>query len=374
MINWQSDESHLLINPKLAEWKTQWVQSHEPTFLSRAKGHIWLLTSGTTGHSTALKLVGLRKDAFLESAKSVNEHIQSTSADVWLRVLPEYHVSGLSILARSELSGAKVFSKPNLKWSPTEFVELIQHSGATLISLVPTQVFDLVESGIRCPKKVRLVFVGGGSISQALYSKAVELGWPILITYGMTEMASQIATSSVEDIGSLVKPQAKVLNHVEAKTSPDGHIAVSSKALFSEYAFVLSDSNIEFKDPKKQGWFVTGDVGEVVDNVINVYGRGNRVKKVLGELVLLDDVERSLRELIHDTHVAVIAIEHARSGNELVAVTSPNKLQRLNGAIKKYNQSATPFERISKAYLMNDIPTSVSGKVLYQELSNRLSY
>ncbi|HWW62118.1 MAG TPA: AMP-binding protein, partial [Thermoanaerobaculia bacterium] len=138
MIDWRSDETHLLLNPRMpAEERTRLEQLAARFSLP---AHVLLATSGTTG---SLKLTALSKKALLASAAAVNRHLESTSADVWLCVLPTFHVGGLGIHARAFLSGARVVTE----WSDE----------VTLASLVPAQVSDLVRGGARPPSSLRAV-------------------------------------------------------------------------------------------------------------------------------------------------------------------------------------------------------------------------
>ncbi|HET8773411.1 MAG TPA: AMP-binding protein, partial [Thermoanaerobaculia bacterium] len=121
-IDWLSADSHVLLNPRMPEEERRRLES----LVVDLPGHVWLSTSGTTG---ALKLTALSKRALLASAAAVNRHLQSDDRDVWLCVLPTFHVGGLGIYARAFLSGARVVTSG---WE-----------GVTLASLVPAQVSDL---------------------------------------------------------------------------------------------------------------------------------------------------------------------------------------------------------------------------------------
>jgi O-succinylbenzoic acid--CoA ligase len=101
VIDWRSDESHLLLNPRMPREERRRLES----YVVPLKAHVWLATSGTSG---ALKLTALSKKALLASAASVNRHLQSYSKYVWCCVLPTFHVGGLGIYARALLSGARV--------------------------------------------------------------------------------------------------------------------------------------------------------------------------------------------------------------------------------------------------------------------------
>ncbi|MFZ2490960.1 MAG: o-succinylbenzoate--CoA ligase, partial [Thermoanaerobaculia bacterium] len=64
MIDWQSRETHLLLNPRMPapdRRRLEQLVAGSPPF----PGHVWLATSGTTG---SLKLTALSKQALLSSA------------------------------------------------------------------------------------------------------------------------------------------------------------------------------------------------------------------------------------------------------------------------------------------------------------------
>ena len=157
------------------------------------QGHVIFTTSGTTGEP---KFACLSKDALLASARAVNEHLNVSESDVWLCPLPLFHVGGFAIFARGYLKG-RVAPIVQGRWEPHTLVQALNVCKATLTSLVPTQVYDLVREECSLPDAVRAVIVGGGRLDSDVATRARQLGWPVLQSFGMTEAASQIATQSV---------------------------------------------------------------------------------------------------------------------------------------------------------------------------------
>src|SRR5262249_37571967 len=137
-------ESHLLLNPRMPpEERARLIVPPLPR-------HVFVTTSGSTG---AVKLVALSKAAILASAAAVNGHFGVSGKDVFAAVLPPFHVGGLGIYARAHLSGARVMA---MEWEPRAFAS----SDATIASLVPSQVHDLVESRLRPAPAMRAILVG----------------------------------------------------------------------------------------------------------------------------------------------------------------------------------------------------------------------
>ena len=101
-------------------------------------------SSGSTG---APKWVALQVEALRCSARAVNTHLAVTTADSWLLALPVFHVGGFGVVARAREAGC-AFAEFRGDWDPGAFASTLEETKATLSSLVPAQVHDLVEGGI----------------------------------------------------------------------------------------------------------------------------------------------------------------------------------------------------------------------------------
>ncbi len=158
-----------------------------------------------------------------------------------------------------------------MPWDPAAFAR----AGATLASLVPTQVHDLLERDIEPPARLRAVLVGGGAFDAGLAEQAVAHGWPMLASYGLTEAGSTVA---VRD---------RLLSHLEARTENGDRLAFRGASLFTGY--VTEEGLV---DPKREGWFLTEDLGEVDGRIVRVCGRVGEFVKIGGESVDLKRLDR----------------------------------------------------------------------------------
>jgi O-succinylbenzoic acid--CoA ligase len=323
---------HLLLNPRLPAEESARLAKLVPPL----PAHVFVATSGTTG---AIKLVALSKAAILASAAAVNERLGATRADVWCRVLPYFHVGGLGIHARAHLSGAQVIEMP---WDARAFAA----AEATLASLVPAQVHDVVSAGLRPHRSLRAVLVGGGAFDPELQARGRDLGWPLLATYGMTEACS---TVTVED---------ELLSHLEARSEPDGRLAFRGASLFTGYA---AEGGVV--DPKIDGWFVTEDFGEVEGRRVRVRGRAVDFVKIGGESVDLNRLDAIIRYIAGES-AAVVAVPDARLGRVIhLAAVGPAE-----GIVEAFNAQVLPYERIRGVHRVASIPRSALGKLLRGEL------
>lgn len=350
MIDWRSDESHLLLNPRMPARERSKLEALVDA-VPPLPAHVWLATSGSTG---ALKLTALSKRALLASAAAVNEHLGSTADDVWACVLPTFHVGGLGIYARAFLTSARVVES---SWAADVFVVMCHAQGVTLTSLVPAQVQDLVTSKLEAPPSVRAVVVGGGAMTDSLYDEAVALGWPVLPSYGMTECCSQVATARP---GSR---ELELLTHVEARVEEDGRMAIRSPALLTGYA-LYEGEEARLVDPTVEGWFLTGDRGRVEGRVLRVDGRVGEFVKIGGESVDLSRLDRILAEITPDA--AVAAVPDERLGHVIHLYVA---LGDLAVVAEAFAGRVHPFERARKVHRVAAIPRSPLGKLLRARLS-----
>ncbi|OQW51917.1 MAG: hypothetical protein A4S09_09635 [Proteobacteria bacterium SG_bin7] len=348
-INWTDQSSHVFLNPRLNfAFDQKLIQRRRPS-------HIWLATSGSA------KIVGLNKQAILSSADAVNKFINSSEKDIWLQILPEFHIGGLSIYARSYLSGAKVVTHHfGLgKWDANKFTALLNESGATLISLVPTQIYDLVKNKIVAPHSLRYVFVGGADLENWLYMEAKKLKWPIAPTYGMTECSSQVATANLED------SRMRVLPHVKLRVSEMGKIILMGPSLFTEYCMIGEGGDLAYHDPKIGYEFLTEDFGDLADGYLKPLGRGKDFIKVGGEGVYLN----RLRGVLHsfqfeeglEGEFDLESRPHARLGKTIDLVTTVDE-PKVKALVEKFNNTVMPYERIQGVRKVDQIPRGELGK------------
>lgn len=375
-IDWDSSASEILLNPRLQTSESGRIQYTVQQF-SHLTGHVWMATSGSSGHR---KLVALSKKAILASAAAVNQHLEVCSGDSWIQALPSFHVGGLAIWARASLSPISVrdYYSEN-RWNPQTFREAAQESKATLTALVPTQVYDLIECHLKAPSSLRAIVVGGGALSLSLYQKGRALGWNLLPSYGSTECASQVATASLDSLQSEENPELppmRLLPHWEAFIDSDGRICLKGPALLTGY---LEEEHSQFIDPKKEGWFQTEDVGKMIDQIyLEVYGRKTDFIKIGGESVDKIRLERILdhiKEKIQFRNEAIlISVPDERLGVSLhLAVVKEGVIsggeegkvggEEVDSLLAAFQAQVLPFERIRKVHLLKRIPRTELGKV-----------
>lgn len=278
------------------------------------ENHFVLLSSGTTGGD--IKGYALSKDALFANAKATNDHFQLTEKDVWGLSLPLYHVGGLSVLARAHLLQNKVVDLR--KWNPENWINEIKD--VTITTIVPTQLYDLVKLNLTAPKNLRYLVVGGDFLSSALKAEALKLGWPVIRTFGMSEVSSQLASTSDPQSDDL-----KVFPIHEIKTDSQGRLLVKSESLFTLQFTMGKEFNvITAEDLCEDGFYPTSDQIKIDGNTIKHLGRMGDEVKIAGHLVNLTSLKDTVATFLLPKNllgsVEVSLEDDARKGKKLVLI------------------------------------------------------
>lgn len=353
VIDWESSDSKILLNPRMSKDEQQIISDQLKEF--DLPGHLWLTTSGTT---SKFKCVALSKDAFLASAEAVNKLFKIEKNDIWLHCLPDFHVGGLGIYARSHLSGAKVEKLHT--WDPSEFHSISHRLSATISAMVPTQLYDIIRLNYKAPKAYRLTIIGGAALTKELFDKSWKLGWNAVPTYGMTECASQIAAAVYGTYDHFLP-----LDHVKIRVGSSGKIMIKSPSLLTGYVYP-GPSGPVWNNPVIDGWFETDDRGKLKENYLQVYGRGADIIKINGELVnighLQMKIDAILEKLNLDKTVTLLSFPHPRSGFSLHLAFEEDE-QLISNIMERYNAAVMPYEKISKTHRVPYIPRTPLGKI-----------
>lgn len=316
---WQSADCEILVMDRWAKEHAGEVEALQKN-LPDIAAHVWIASSGTLAVPGQSKWIALSKTALLASGDGVNAHIGARKTDTWGLVLPLAHVGGLGILARAHLLGNKVVQLLSEKWRP-EALSRDEWQGE-LLSLVPTQLHDLVENNIRPPQTLRSVIIGGDRLDSGLAEKARLAGWPVLASYGMTECGSQIAT------GTGLHPDAlTLLPHITAEIDEDGNLSLQSSALFTGICSVEND-RWSYVERTSDRW-TAPDLVKLDGKMLKVIGRADSIVKIRGEKVDIPYIEDLLSRKA-GASVVIITLPDPRDGQALWSV-SEGKAPDLSG-------------------------------------------
>lgn len=275
-----------------------------------------LFTSGSSGEP---KAVCHRFANHYYNAKGANEHIPITAGDRWLLSLPLFHVGGLGIVFRSLLGGGAIVIAPEKE----KISQALRRYQLTHLSVVTTQLYWLLQDQNNAPllRKLKAILLGGSPVPEPLIHQSVQHRLPVYTTYGLTEMASQVATSmplTTED----PFPQAKILNYRQVRISPQGTILVRGETLFKGY---VEGAHVRLP-LTEEGWFETNDMGHLTsDGCLTVIGRRDNMFISGGENIQPEEIEQHLCQLEAIEEAVVVPVGHEEFGFRPIAFVKKKK-------------------------------------------------
>jgi o-succinylbenzoate---CoA ligase len=224
-----------------------------------------IATSGSEGNPKAVRL---SHAALAAAAAASATRIPLAPGDVWLNCLPLCHIGGLSIFWRCLISGAAILQHE--RFAADAVWADIAAGRASHVSLVPAMLAGLLDAaGDKAPPPtLRCALIGGAALSRPLWQRARAAGWPLFVSYGMSEMAAQVATLPPADDwneGRVGRP----LPGVELAIGDDGRIRLRGAQRMIGY---LGEPALSADE-----WLTTGDLGRLDNGELTVFGRADDV-------------------------------------------------------------------------------------------------
>ena len=257
------------------------------------------LTSGSTGLPKAAVHTFA---AHLASAKGVLSLMAFAPGDDWLLSLPLFHVSGLGIIWRWLLAGARLTVREK-----QPLAQALQ--GCTHASLVPTQLWRLLEEG--APVDLSAVLLGGAQIPVELTTRAAARGIRTWCGYGLTEFASTVCAKPADgapDVGYALP--GREVRIVEGEVWLRGESMAAGYWRNGALSPLVNDA----------GWFATRDRGVLNDGRLTIAGRMDNLFFCGGEGVQPEEVERVIVAHPYVQQVFIVPVEDKEFGQRPVAV------------------------------------------------------
>ncbi len=292
-----------------------------------------IATSGTTGLPKGVVHTHASIHASVTAAGS---RLGCSSTDHWLACLPLAHVGGLSVLLRAQQYESELTIVNGVDQSS---IDNASNTGANLTSLVPTALQKLDVSNFRA------VLVGGSTIFGNLPANAIT-------TYGLTETMGGIAYDG------------QALDGVAIRLSNSAEIEIQGEMLFRAYR--------DGTDPKKEdGWFTTGDLGEIKDGILTVHGRKDDLINTGGYKVWPKFVESSISQIDGVADCVVMGLPDTKWGQAVCAWIVLRNLDvslKLEDVRRHVKESLPDYCAPHKLFIVESIPRSALGKVLTAEV------
>jgi O-succinylbenzoic acid--CoA ligase len=342
------------LNPNLSE--AEHDAALEALGGSRPDGAVVLWTSGTSGSPRGVVLSARNLRA---SARAAAARLGLGGRDRWLASLSVAHVGGLALVTRSVILGSEIVATGAFDVATAS--ALIDEGRVTHASLVPTQLVRLLdERGDRPPPATfRCVLLGGAHAPDDLVRRALAGDWPVALTYGMTEMTSQVATAPPALVRRKPGTVGPPLEGVELRITGLGEILVRGAT--------RARGTVGTRAPlvDADGWYATGDLGHL-DEEGHLWVTGRRSDRIISGGVTVDprEVEAVLRAHPAVVDVCVVGLPDAEWGEKLAAAVVP-----VEGAFDLEEVDAWSRERLGpprrprRWLLLNELPLNANGKV-----------
>lgn len=236
----------------------------------------------TSGSSGTPKIVAHRLANHLANARGSLVPIEQN--DAWLLSLPLFHVGGLAILFRCFLAGACVV----IPQADLSLTEQLLMAPITHLSLVPTQLYRLLQQPEFHFSKthVKHLLLGGAPLPESLIEQCKAQQLIPWVSYGLSEMASQVCTAQAGQPGLVGKP----LNGRQVTIS-NKEICVKGETLFAGYYQADGSLQLPLDD---EGWFHTGDAGYWQNDELVITGRIDNQFSSGGENIQPEQIEQQL--------------------------------------------------------------------------------
>jgi O-succinylbenzoic acid--CoA ligase len=304
-------------------------------------------TSGTTRTPRPVELTFGHLAAHVRAAGAV---LGSDPDERWLVPMPLSHVGGLMVLVRSAAAAATVVLEPP-PFDAERTARLLREGDITLVSLVPTMLARILEAGGTPGPRLRRVLLGGGPVPPGLLRRAVEAGWPVSQTYGLTEAGSTVTLAEPGDLETAGRP----LPGLGVSIAADGEIFVNGPTVVGEWDTLR-----------------TGDIGRLDDEGrLTVLGRKSDTIVSGGENVAPAEVEAVLEEHPQVAEAGVFGRADPQWGESVTARIVPRGEPAPTAAeLRAYCVDRLAGYKVPKAFeLAAQLPRTASGKLLRRELT-----
>jgi len=338
-----------------------------------------LYTSGTTGRAKGAMLSHRNLGS---NALALVDAWGFTRGDVLLHALPIYHVHGLFVAIHCALlSGARMLWLA--KFDPAQVRALLPR--ATVMMGVPTFYTRLLADpafGAHDCRSMRLFVSGSAPLLPDTFDEfESRTGHTILERYGMSETGMNTSNPlGGERIAGTVGPplpgvSVRVVGE-DGATRADGlvgGIEVKGPNVFSGYWRMPERTREEFT---ADGWFRTGDVGEILPNgYVRIVGRAKDLIITGGLNVYPKEVEERIDALPGVVESAVIGVPDADFGEAVTAVVVPRSgaSPSEREVIAALKSEIAGFKVPKRVHFVEELPRNAMGKVQKNLLREKYS-
>lgn len=284
-----------------------------------------MYTSGTMG---APKCVQLTHQNILSQQAAIKKILKINEKDRFLSYLPWHHsFGGIFELFSALYNGATYHLESSYGKDASQIFENWQLVKPTVFFSVPKVYQSLYELAKESKKAentffnsgLKFIFTAAASLPQRLSDEFENRGIDVVEGWGLTE-TSPCCTLTDPTLKREPGVVGKPIPGVSIRIAEDSEIQVKGPNVMVSY-YKNDEANKDiFTD---DGWYKTGDVGEITDNGLKLISRKDRIFKLSnGEKVIPTDIEKAIEMKCSYVQYVVVA----GSGEQYpIALIFPNK-------------------------------------------------
>lgn len=357
-----------------------------------------LYTSGTTGNP---KGVMLMFDNILINMEGLDEYKMFRTTDRVLALLPMHHIfpllgagvvplgKGATIVFLKEVSSQAmvealqkykitfIIGVPKL-WEMLHKKIMEKINGGKVTKFIfklaekinnknfSRKIFKKVHDGFG--GNIRFFVSGGSKLDPQVSRDFLTLGIDVCEGYGLTETSPMISFTPTDEV--VPGSAGKILTGVTVKIADDGEILAKGRNVMKGY-YKRPDATAEVID--KDGWFHTGDLGEIKNGLLYVTGRkkemivlsnGKNINPIEIEQWIMANTDL-IKEMAvmdyEDKLTAVIYPDFYKLHEEGIT----NILETFKkGVIDKYNKQAASYKKVLDVKIVQEeLPKTKIGKI-----------
>lgn len=357
-----------------------------------------LYTSGTTGNP---KGVMLMFDNILINMEGLDEYKMFRTTDRVLALLPMHHIfpllgagvvplgKGATIVFLKEVSSQAmvealqkykitfIIGVPKL-WEMLHKKIMEKINGGKITKFIfklaekinsknfSRKIFKKVHDGFG--GNIRFFVSGGSKLDPQVSRDFLTLGIDVCEGYGLTETSPMISFTPTDEV--VPGSAGKILTGVTVKIADDGEILAKGRNVMKGY-YGRPDATAEVID--KDGWFHTGDLGEIKNGLLYVTGRkkemivlsnGKNINPIEIEQWIMANTDLIKEMAIMDYEdklTAVIYPDFYKLHEEgITNITETFK----KGVIDKYNKQAASYKKVLDVKIVQEeLPKTKIGKI-----------
>ncbi len=314
------------------------------TQIEQARAHpslaLILTTSGSTGEP---KAVCLSWRAVAAAARFAHRNMDLHRGDAWLACMPLAFAGGAMILYRVWRAGATAIIHDG--FSIDTIARDFAQRQITHISLTPAMLAQLVDATVPPPPTLRCALIGGAALSPSLAERARAAGWPLRLSYGMTETC---ATALID---------GHPLPGVRVRIHSTGVLEIATPARMAGY----------LDGTGRHDWFTTSDLAAIdAEGCVNILGRADDMLISGGVNVHPIAVEARLSACpgLHES--AVTGLPHPVWGDIIACIYEGDADA---SSVEHWCRAALPSTHRPRRFLrVPQLPRLASGKLDRQAL------